>query len=346
MNYSVRRRKGLRIAILVALVALLAALGTAAFVVRGAYSRNIQPRSDSQQEILYVVEPGATAHDIALGLESKGIIKASWAFEWYVRSHNERENLQAGSYYLKPSQSVADIVSVITRGKVATDLVTILPAQRLDEVQAALVKSGFSEASVKAALDPAKYTNHPALSDKPEGATLEGYLYPDSFQKTAETTPEDVIKLSLDEMQQHLTPDVRAGFVKQGLTVHQGVTLASIVEKETGAAADRPTVAQVFLRRLSIGMELGSDVTAFYGAEVAGQTPSVAYDTPYNTRIHTGLPPGPISNVTESSLSAVAHPATTDFLFFVAGDDGTTHFAHTVEEHDANVAQYCTKLCQ
>ncbi|PID31898.1 hypothetical protein CR970_03410 [Candidatus Saccharibacteria bacterium] len=347
MNYySAKKRRGLRVGLIVVVVVILVGLVAAVAVVRTTYNRNTQPYSNSSEEVLFTVRSGATAHDIAVDLYDQKLIRAAWAFEWYIRRHNLRDDLQAGSYYLRPNQSVQEIASVITSGKVATDLVTILPAQRLDQIEDSLVKSGFSQAQVRAALEPAQYANHPALVDKPAQATLEGYLYPDSFQRTAETTPEDIIGLSLDVMHEHLTPEIRAGFVEQGLTVHEGITLASIVEKETGNADERPTVAQVFLKRLAIDMQLGSDVTSFYGAEVAGQEPTVAYDSPYNTRIYDGLPPGPISNVSKSSLQAVAYPSKTDYLFFVAGDDGVTHFSNTLAEHEAATAQYCTTLCQ
>jgi UPF0755 protein len=104
-------------------------------------------------------------------------------------------------------------------------------------------------------------------------------------------------------------------------------------------------VAQVFISRLRAGMPLGSDVTAYYGALLAGKKASGAYDSPFNTLLHTGLPPTPISNVSERSLQAVAHPADTDWLYFVTGDDGVTHFTRTLAEHDAAAAQYCHKLC-
>lgn len=109
---------------------------------------------------------------------------------------------------------------------------------------------------------------------------------------------------------------------------------------------DRPLVAQVFLRRLQVGMPLGSDPTAFYGAIIAGQEPSLPYDSPYNTRMHGGIPPGPISNVAEGSLRAVAFPADTDYLYFVAGDDGTTHFSRTLKEHEELTRKFCTELCR
>lgn len=321
------------------------ALITSAVIIRRVYNENLKPVSNSSVEQLLTVASGATTHDIAITLKKDGLIRETWAFEWYVRTNNLRDSLKAGTYSITPSQSVNDIVALLVKGKVATNLVTILPAQRIDQVRKSLIAAGFSAIDVDAALSPAQYSDEPALSDKPAGASLEGYLYPDSFEKTAETKPETVIRQSLKEMQQHLTTEVRAGFVKQGLTVHQGVILASIVEKEVSRAQDRPTVAQVFLTRYRDGMQLGSDVTAFYGAIKAGADPDVGYDSPYNTRMHSGLPPGPISNVSDSSLKAVAFPSSTDYVYFVAGDDGTTYFSHTLAEHEAATQKYCKKLC-
>ena len=163
--------------------------------------------------------------------------------------------------------------------------------------------------------------------------------------KRSRNISKDRIAESLTEMQEHLTSDIRKGFTNHGLTVYQGVTLASIVEQEVPGLGDRNQAAQVFLKRLGINMELGSDVTAFYGAIRAGVTPAVDYDSPYNTLLHKGLPPSPISTVSDSALQAVAHPATTDWLYFVAGDDGRTYFARTLDEHNANVKKYCHKLC-
>lgn len=310
------------------------------------YRQNLKPLSASQKQVQITIPTGTAVAEIGQMLEEKGVIKSAWAFQWYVRTNGLRDRLQAGTYSLRPNQSIPEITDVLTNGKIQTDLVTILPGQRLDQIRASLIaNAGFSESAVDAALDPAKYVDHPALVDKPLSASLEGYLYPDSYQKTADTTPEEIITAALNQMQKHLTPDVRAAFAKQGLTVHQGITLASIVEQEVSKESDRPIVAQVFLTRGKVGMNLGSDVTAFYGSILAGVEPSVFYDSPYNTRIHLGLPPGPISNVSESSLNAVAHPAGTDYLYFVAGDDGNTYFSKTNEEHEALTKKYCKKLC-
>lgn len=324
-----------------------ALLLVATFTVRVIYDRSLQPVSASQHSVLITVESGASVREIGQNLEKAGLVRTSWAFEWYIRNSNVRDKLQAGTYYFRPNQGVKEIVEAMTQGKIATNLFTILPGQRLDQVRAALVNNGgFSASDVDEALKPENFADHPALTDKPSAANLEGYLYPESFQKTGNTKPATVLKQSLDEMQKHLTPDIREAFVKQGLTVHQGVTLASIVEQEVSNKDDRKIVAQVFLTRLKQGMPLQSDVTVIYGALKAGQPPKLDYDSDYNTFLHPGLPPGPISNVSESSLQAVAFPSDTDYIFFVAGDDGKTYFAHTQAEHEKNVELYCKKLCQ
>lgn len=346
-NHDINKGRHKRRRLWIALFIIIGLAFTAAVAVRRVYEQNLQPVSASQRAVSVTIPIGSSVQEIGQKLQAKGLIKNSWAFEWYIRNQNLRSDLQAGTYSLRPNQGVKEIAAVITNGKVKTDLSVILPGQRLDQIRNSLTGTdGFDGGAVDQALDPANYSNMPALADKPTGANLEGYLYPDSYQKTAETKPSTIIKASLGEMQKHLTPDIRAAFVKQGLNIHEGIILASIIEQEVSNAKDKPAVAQVFLRRYHSGMQLGSDVTAFYGAIKAGQTPSVTYDSPYNTRLHPGLPPGPISNVSESSLQAVANPATTDYLFFVAGDDGVTYFSHTDAEHQALTAQHCKKLCQ
>lgn len=347
MMYKKNKKK---LALLIVAGILAVSLFIAVVVVRRSYYAGLMPASTAEKTSIVTIQTGSSAHDVAMLLEEKGIIKKSWAFEWYIRSKNIREKLQAGSYAFSPSMSVSEIVKLIVDGKVATDLFTILPGKRIDQIEESFAKefvaTGTTVTEVQAAFDASAYAAHPALTDKPKTSSLEGYLYPESFQRTATTPPSDIIKASLDEMATALTPEIRSAITKQGLTVHEGVILASIVEKETSNSDDKPKVAQVFLTRLKQGMMLGSDVTAYYGADIAGLTHSVLTDTPYNTRLHTGLPPGPISNVTKSSLSAIAFPASTDYLYFVAGDDGVTYFSKTLKEHEALTAAHCKKLCE
>ena len=331
-------------------VLVLAVLVTGIYLVRRSYMEGLKPVNSSQKSQLFTVEQGASVQEVATSLKSAGLIRSSRSFEWYFRTKDLREYLQAGTYSLHPGMSVSEIAEVLTKGRVATDLVTILPGKRIDEVRDGLINAGFDPKQVDTALDPARYVDHPALVDKPDDASLEGYVYPESFQKTAETSPEAIIRAALDEMHAVLTPKVRAGLVRQGLTVHEGIILASIVENEVRSADDRSKAAQVFLKRLSIGMPLQSDATSKYGAILAGKEPSLTFESAYNTYNHKGLTPTPISNTSKASIEAVANPAATDYLYFVSGDEdengnSITYFSKTIEEHEAFVERYCTKLC-
>ncbi len=337
-NRSIKRRMMPFVIVGIVLISIVA-------TIRQVYYDNLQAVNASQRSQQVIVPKGASAQQIADHLKQSGVIRSTWAFTWYVRNHDLRDKLQAGTYEFRPSQSVMDIANVLSQGRISTNLITILPDQRLDQIRQSLINFGYSPAAVDAALEPTQYADHPALSDKPGGASLEGYLYPDSFEKTAATKPQTIIRASLDEMHKHLSPSIREGFIKQGITVHEGVVLASIVEREVSKSADRTVVARVFYNRIHQGMKLESDVTAFFGSVKAGHAPSVTYDSPYNTHIIAGLPPGPISNVTENSLKAVANPANSDYLFFVSGDGGNTYFSRTLAEHQANVDAHCKKLC-
>lgn len=317
------------------------------WAVRSYYQTNLEPVSSSQTAIVVTIPKDSTVSQIARILKDNQLIRNERVFSQYIRSQGVQNKLQAGTYSLRPSQSVQEITEILSGGNIVKNLFTILPGKRIDEIKSSMINAGFNAEEVEAAFNPALYANHPALVDKPAGASLEGYLYPDSYQKVAETKPETIIKQSLDEMQRYLTPELRNAFVAQGLTLHQGVTLASIVEKEVSKPSDQPIVAQVFLKRLRNGMLLQSDVATIYGDILVGHAPSTTFDTPYNVYIHSGLPPGPISNVSNQTLQAVANPAKTEWLYFVAGDDSdTTYFSNTLEEHQALVKQYCKKQCQ
>ena len=188
--------------------------------------------------------------------------------------------------------------------------------------------------------------DHPIFEDLPEETSIEGYVYPESYQITNSTTVPQLLNASFDQLSAVFTDELREKIADQGLNIHEAVTLASIIEKESSNVEDQPKIAQVFLKRLNEGIVLGSDVTFLYAAVISGQAPSTTIDSPYNTRIVGGLPPGPISNFNASALEAIANPADTDFLYFVAGDDGITYFSKTLAEHESLTAQHCIELCK
>jgi UPF0755 protein len=340
------RRKHIPRRVIWLLVAIFVLALAGVVAARHAYDTGLRPVSNSQKTQIFTVESGDSVKIIAVNLEQKHLIRSAWAFQLYVHGKELGDKLQAGTYALSPSASAPQIVDTLTNGKVTTKLVTILPGRRIDQVRADLINDGFDPAAVDKALDPAQYADLPVLSYKPASVnSLEGLLWPESYQKQPDTDPSVIIRESLQAMGQQLTPDLQAAFAAQGLSPYQGLILSSIVIQEVGKASDQPQAAQVFLTRLKSDMMLGSDVTAKYGSIMAGRSPDLTYDSAYNTLLHKGLPPSPVSTVSESSLNATAHPAATSWLYFVAGDDGTTHFSSTLQEHEALTKQYCHKLC-
>ncbi len=331
---------------LIAIVGLLLVIG-AVVGIRQYYYNGLKPLNANTRTVSFTVPNGATVSQIGNLLSSKGLIRSSWVFDWYVHSANLNTKLEAGTFALSPSYSLERIASIIASGQVSEGKVTILPGKTIMQIQSALVNDGFSASEVSSALNPANYSGLSIISYKPASVgTLEGLLYPDTFDKATSTLPGQIIRESLAEMGQHITPSLKSAYASEGLSVYQAITLASIIQQEVSKPSDMSQVAQVFMTRLSSGSPLGSDVTANYGAIVAGQSPSLSYDSPYNTLLHTGLPPTPIGSVSQTALNAVANPAHTHWLYFVTGDNGITYFESTLSQHNADTAAYCHKLCQ
>jgi len=347
--FRYRQQNSNRKSAVLKLLAGLIITGTVLAVVSGYiwYDVNTDPAAGSNgQTQQIIVEVGESEYTIANELKSKGLIKSSLAYRISARISGLQGNMVAGEYEVSASMSTQMIQRLFTEGATLTEPVTILPGQRLDQIAETFSAAGYNQAEIDQALEPANFAGHPALVYKPPSASLEGYLYPETFLKTTATPLTDIVELSLDETALMFTAERIAGLSEQGLSVHDAIIIASIIEEEVSNDADKALVAQVFLKRLAEGISLGSDPTAFYATALAGVPDSVFYDSPYNTRIYAGLPPGPISNVTISSLDALINPADTDYLYFVAGDDGTTYFSTTLAEHERKTELYCTILCR
>jgi len=336
------RGKAIIISILVFIAIIFAVVAVGANIW---YNSQLKPVSNSKTIVAISIPSGQLPKTTAEDLQQKEVIKSSQAFLWYLRNHGLTGSIQAGDYELDSSKSTQEIAGMITDGKVSSKAITILPGKRIDQIRQTFIDSGFTVAQVDKALDPALYKNHPALVAKPTEQSLEGYLYPETFKIDSSTQPEQIIRQSLDQMSEVLTPNLISDFQKQGLGIHQAITLASIVEKEAGSNADKNNIAGVFINRLKKGMMLQSDPTYHYAAFLVGAQPSPEVNSPYNTYKVVGLPPGPIDNVTKSSLQSVASPSQHEYIYFVAGDDGVTRFAKTLEEHNEIVKQYCKKNC-
>jgi UPF0755 protein len=311
------------------------------------YQEQLKPvtTDTSVSRIRFTIELGSTPDQIGKLLKQKGLIRSDLAFGLYTSDKKVKNKLQAGTYNLKPTESLAEIVDDLVNGRTGEFALTFLPGETLANNRQVLLKAGYSASDVDAALT--KKYDHPALATKPDSADLEGYIYGETYNFTGDATVEQILTRTFDQLEAQITKyDLVNAYQKQGLTLFQGITLASIIQREVSNEADEKQVAQVFYKRLKEGTPLGSDVTFIYAAKKMGVTPTPDLNSPYNTRINKGLPPGPIATPGLSALLAAANPASGDYNYFLAGDDGKTYFAHTYDEHQANIKNYCQKGCQ
>lgn len=241
---------------------------------------------------------------------------------------------------------------------------TILPGETLDDIRLNLLKvnrnggnsdgeqlPNYTEAEITEALR-ADY-DFAFLRGRPEGASLEGYLYPETYNFYGDATVKEILTKYLEKMGETIASQgLEAKYAAQGLSLYEGVALASIVQKEA-SPPEQPTVAQVFLLRRAYGIPLGSDVTVSYALDqldpgrhtYTDNQSALQIDSCYNTRVYAGLPCGPISNPGLSALLAVAEPSDTSYLYFLTGDDGLMYYSYTEAEHIQNIHSHCQNLC-
>ncbi len=325
------------------------------------YHQNLQPvdRTDTTTKTITIGE-GDTFKTVAATLKEQGLIRDVRAFDIYTRLSGSRNQLHTGVCQFSPAQSLPEIVTKLSQGCHDNRVVTFLPGGTVvdsrykpqgQDATTALKRAGYSEESIKAAL--AKTYDSPLFANKPAGTSLEGYIFGDTYSVPANQGPEAALKASFAHMYEQIQNNgLIDKFAAQKLNLYQAITLASIIQREMGcggASQDcyqiQRQIAQVFYKRLRENKVLGSDVTFIYGADIAGVSPNVNLDSPYNTRIKPGLPPGPIATPGLGALKAVADPAPGSYEFFLAGDDGNVYFANTDAEHQANIKQHCKKLC-
>ena len=294
---------------------------------------------------------GEDVYSISERLENSGLISNAETFRIYLIYSGLDKSVQAGEYRLRSSDTGIQIARDLQD---ATPLVVpfqILSGWRLEEIAASLPSSGI-EISPEEFLSAA--SNAAALllpSDFQQSGSLEGYLFPGSYDVERTITSSDLLSRFTGRFSEELSPQIREGFSKQELSISQGVILASIVEKEGVIPAERPLIASVFLNRMNLGIKLESDPTVQYAVGFNEKDQSwwknpltysdLEVDSPYNTYRYEGLPPGPICNPSLGSLMAVAFPEESTFLYFQASCDGSGYhnFSHTYEEHLNNICQ-------
>ena len=299
----------------------------------------------------FKVSQGDTADTIINNLFDSRLIKNKDAFKLYLKLNRRGGAFKAGLHELDSSLSVAEIVTELEKtNNNSVFSFTILPGENIFQVKKKLVAAGYGTVEIDEAFG--KQYDHPILSDKPKGASLEGYLFAETYEFFKEESLEKIITKLLDQTNKFVNENnLRDDYQARGFNLHQGLTLASIIQKETNKEHD--VVAQIFEKRLKQNEKLGSDVTVSYALELLDPTrekyttnsAKLEIDSPYNTRKNTGLPPTPISAPGAAALKAVAHPASTEYLYFLTGDDGKMYYSKTDAEHNYNIRQFCQKLC-
>ncbi|MFS8570426.1 MAG: endolytic transglycosylase MltG [Thermaerobacter sp.] len=336
--------------LLAAAAAVLLAAGGAAWV-WVSYQRLLEPVDPTSTDpVIVTLAEGSGAQQIARQLEDLGLIRSARAFRFYVRRENVAHRLRAGEYELSRAMSVPEIVTRLVRGEVITYRVTVPEGLTVAETLEIAAATGFFDAAELRRAVAAAAAEWPYL---PEGVELqeplEGYLFPDTYVFTRTTTEEHLIAGMLAGfervLERVLGEQGQQRLEELGMTVHEIVTLASIIEREARVAEERPLISAVYHNRLRLGMKLDADPTVLYAL---GRTEGrllyedLEVDSPYNTYRYPGLPPGPIASPGAASLEAALYPADVDYLYFVAVGDGSGRhvFARTYEEHLRNVRQY------
>jgi UPF0755 protein len=324
-----------RLALALPLLLAVAAIGAAVLVVR-----SLSPVAESGQSVLFRVQTGSSLGAVARDLEREQLIRHAWAFENLARWRGLAGELRAGEYDLSPHLGAGEILEQIAEGRVQTYRIAIPEGFTAVEIAQRLEEEGLADVGeFLRAVRSQELVNEVEV----EGESLEGYLFPETY-RLARGLPASEIARTMVAQFHAIWPEIAPESEALGLSMLETVTLASIVEKETGVPEERSLIAAVFHNRLRRGMRLETDPTVIYGIPSFDGNLRRAdlEDTgnPYNTYQIPGLPPGPIANPGAAALRAAVSPASSDYLYFVSRNDGTHQFSSSYAEHAAAVDRF------
>ncbi|MBN2056670.1 endolytic transglycosylase MltG [bacterium] len=292
------------------------------------------------ERMLISIAPGSSLRRIAEQLESSDIISSPAAFTWLCRLTTDVRSLKAGRFAIPARASMRDIVLIMVSGVEVLDAVTIPEGLTAIEIVERLVEAGYGEREeYLRMLDDDQFRRESGIA----AASLEGYLFPDTYHLRSGTPPRQVLELLIRRFFSVFDTEWREREPDEVLSGHEVVTLASLVEKETGDAGERGMIARVFRNRLERGMPLQCDPTVIYALpDFDGnlRRQDLDFDSPYNTYRYRGLPPGPICSPGQASINAALHPEPGDWVYFVARGDGTHEFNVTLRDHNRAVYTY------
>jgi UPF0755 protein len=338
--------KFVKIVFLVLVLLILAVVGCSYWL----YSSLNSPHAHDKSNQFIVIEKGSTPGQIVARLESEGILSSSVPTQIYLRTFGDAGNLQAGEYQFTSPITPLQVLKELEKGEVQTTKLTI--------------PEGFTRFDIAKRIAE-KFPQNPPADDKqilqlmddtslikeiaPEAKTLEGYMYPSTYSFPRETKPGEIIKTMVEQFKKIWKPELTTQAKQIGRTPHEIVTIASLIETESGVESERPVVASVIYNRLSKNIPLGIDMTNIYIAKMQNRwdgelnKSDFEVNSPYNTRKFGGIPPGPISSVSESAIAAALNPAASDYLYYVRDvqlNDGSHHFYASAGEFEKGKAEY------
>lgn len=300
---------------------------------------------DAAQKII-TIEPGASTSVIIARLQHEGVLESELPAKLWMRLIEPGLSFKAGDYLFRSPITPRRVISQLARGEVATQQFTI--PEGYNQFDIANVLAGIQGLKQPAPAKPEDllklFKNVSLVSDlDPQATTLEGYLFPDTYEYTANTTREQLVESMVKRFRKVYTADLQNRAAQIGMTTRQVITLASLIEKEAKVDSERELISSVFHRRLKMNMALACDPTVIYALLVEGKYRGKIYqsdldrDSPYNTYRRTGLPPGPIASPGRRSIQAALNPAETNYLYFVVDavkSDGSHHFSANSAEHE------------
>lgn len=315
-------------------------------------NQQLEPPNDSGQAVEVDIQPGAGAADIGEQLAAKELIRNANFFRWYLSYQGTSSQLKAGKYYLTQGMTMEQIAKVLVEGdaQYGTAQFTIPEGLTVDQIADKLAAEGLvDKEKFLQEVDNGSF-DYDFIKDIPqhEGMKhrLEGYLFPETYEVMKDADEHVIIDTMLKQTAAILTPEWREEMKKRGLTVHETLTLASLIEREARVAKERPTISGVIHNRLESDppMKLQIDATVQFALGKTKETllfKDLEIESPYNTYLHEGMPPGPIACPGKDSIQAALYPAQHGFLFYVTKNDGTGehHFAATFAEHQQNIAK-------
>lgn len=341
-NYLLKPKLDFKSVVIFSLIVIAVIAGFAGFCCYNIYDYSVSPVKDNAVEKLFIVKAGQGFSSVTSALVNEKLINSPKKFKILGAVTGNNKKIKAGEYLLSSSMTPAKILSVLTRGKVYLYKITIPEGYNIFQLAEVVEAAGFGskEDFIKAVKDDELLAKE-AIKDDIE--TFEGYLFPDTYSFPRGVKHSEIIRVMLERFKSVYKDEWKKRTEEIGFTIHEVITLASIIEKETGDTSERPIISSVFHNRLKKKMRLETDPTVIYGIKNFDGNLTKKHlreKTPYNTYKIKGLPPGPIANPGAKSIEAALYPADTDYIFFVSKRDGTHKFSTNIKDHINSVRKY------